>query len=358
MDSTDLLTVPVDPAPASPFLSPLTRALPLVCAAVGVAAVWFGVQLAPVDSRLSELVLQRGWIPPLVLGLFFWGLGHALRRWLIQLGEHRALVYCRDLISTDLQRGRIDAMQGALHPLKSSLAAPVLGAVLSYFRGARPARDEVLRVAGQAMDRAYDSVESDYKPLSACMWLLPLTGFLGTVVGMAAAIGAFDGLVGSMDASMGQGLAALTPAVSGLSTAFDTTLLALILVLPLKLVEVTLEGRDRRLLDRIDATVGAGWIRSLDLGGLAQQTPEEAALDRVNQSLERMESNLMQIDRALARVSARLASMPDVGQGVDLVLHAAHTTHQVLPELVKEVKALRAQGDQPLVIMRGNGDKS
>lgn len=356
MDRTDVLSVPIDPPPPSPLLSPWTRVLPLLVALGGTSAVWFGVQIAP-DSRIAELILLRGWIPPVVLAIFFWGLGHALRRWLIQLGEQRALRYCRALVSDGLHRDRIDAMMGALHPLRASLSAPVLGAVLSYFRGSRPARDEVLRVADQAMDRAHDSIEADYKPLQAVMWLLPLTGFLGTVVGMAAAIGAFDGLVTSMDSSIGQGLAALTPAVSGLSTAFDTTLLALILVLPLKLVEVTLEGRDQRLLRRIDDALGNGWIRALDLGGLAQQTPEEAALSRVNESLERMESNLMQVDRALARVAARIASLPDAGQAVDLVLHAAHTTQKALPELVKEVKALRAQGDQPLVIVRG-GDTS
>lgn len=352
--NSDPLRVPLGPTPVSPLLASWTRALPMGLALVGTAAAWLLVDLlAPTDGRLTEILLRRGWIPPLTLALFFWGLGHALRRLLVQRGEVEALEWCRHLLDEhdlrhDLRPHRIPTFLGALHPLKQSLAGPVMESVLSYFQGQRPARDEVVKVAGQAVDRAFDRVESEYKALSACMWLLPLTGFLGTVVGMAAAIASFDGV---LDAA-GRDLGALAPAMSGLATAFDTTLLALALVLPLKLIEVGLEGRDRRLLDRIDASVGAGWVRHLDLAVLAQARPEEIAAERVAARLERIEASLRTVDAALERVAGQVAALPEAGAMVQEVIGAARACNVWLPALAGRLDDLREQADQPMVVTR------
>jgi len=338
------------PRTAARLLGPWTRLLPMLVALVGTAVTLFVASLLPSDGRIHELLLARGWTQPLTLTLFYWGLGHALRRLIVQAGETRALWRCELLISGGrLQRDHVAPVMDSLDGLGDSLAAPVLQEVLAFFRGNRPARDEVIKVANQAIDRASDRVEDDYRALHAVMWLLPLSGFLGTVVGMAGAILAFDGLL----SAAGNNLAALTPAVQGLSVAFDTTLLALVLVVPLKLLEVVLGGRDRRILDHIDRALGTGLVRTLDLAGLAQQTPAEAALDRYSRTVERIEGSLKEIDLALVSVIGQLKTMPNVAGSLAEITDSARAARQAMPQIVMQLDELRAQGDRPIVISRG-----
>jgi len=70
------------------------------------------------------------------------------------------------------------------------------------------------------------------------VWVLPLIGFIGTVIGITEAIGGLDGLMASQNdpsASMGTVLA-------GLRFAFDTTLLGLIAVIPVMAGLMALRG--------------------------------------------------------------------------------------------------------------------
>lgn len=327
-----------------------TRLVPLLCAVAGTGGLFFAVDALAPGTRLHTLLWSRGFSQPLTVGLFFWGVGHIARRLLIQTGERRALSACRQLVwDGPVERGELAGRLEVLARLRDTLAGEVLYAVFSYFRSLRPTRDELLDAARQAVDRAHDRVADDYRPLTAAMWLLPLSGFLGTVVGMAGAIASFDGVI----TGVGDDLAALIPAVSGLAVAFDTTLLALALVVPLKLLEVGLEGRDTRLLERIERDLGAGYVQRLDLAGLAQQTPAEAALDRQAETVERIERSLHAIDGALGAVARRLEALPPVDGAVAELVGAARETRAALPRLSAELAALRRQGEQPLVITRG-----
>lgn len=355
-----------------------TRALPVLVAVLGTLGTFFAVQAWPgewpsADGRLYTLLWERGFTQPLTLGLFFWGLGHVLRRMVVQAGERRALVACRQMRwEGPVRREELPGRLEALARLRDSLAGDVLYAVFSYFRTLRPTRDEVLDAAQGAVDRAHDRIEDAYKPLGAVMWLLPLSGFLGTVVGMAGAIASFDAVL----AGVGDDLSALMPAVAGLAVAFDTTLLALALVVPLKLFETALEGRDRRLLDRIERDLGAGYVQTLDLAGLAQQTPEAQALQRYAEAMERIERSLLTIDRALGHVADQLgrlpgvtgaldemvgaaqetrAALPRVTEALDEMVGVARDTRAALPHIRHEVAALRAQADRPLILQRAGG---
>lgn len=329
-----------------------TRFIPLLLAAAGTVGLFFAVDALAPDSRLHTLLWDRGFSQPLTVGLFFWGVGHIVRRLVVHSGERRALGACRGLLWTGpVERDGLAGRLEVLGRLRDTLAGEVLYAVLSYFRSHRPTRDELLEAARQAVDRAHDRVEDDYRPLTAAMWLLPLSGFLGTVVGMAGAIASFDGVI----TGVGDDLAALIPAVSGLAVAFDTTLLALALVVPLKLLEVGLEGRDKRLLERIERDLGAGYVQRLDLAGLAQQTPAEAALDRQAETVARIERSMRAIDGALAQVARRLEALPPIDGAVAELVQAARETREALPRVTAELGALRRQGQQPMILRREPG---
>ncbi len=329
---------------AHPLTSPVTlrgwtRGLPVFSAIVGTGlTLATAYLLVPPDHRAAELLLGRGLTQPLTLALFFWGFGHIVRRWLVQQGERRALDACGRMLHRPPTREDVPRYIEALRPLGDSLSGPVLSGVLSYFRSQRPTRDEVLEVAGKAVDRAYDRVESDYRALGAVLWLIPLSGFLGTVIGMAEAIGTFDMVI----TQMGDEMSALIPAVAGLAKAFDTTLLALALVVPLKLLEVGVQGRDRRLLDDIDDRLGSGLVHNLDLAMVAQHSPAQDALDRTAETAARIEKSLRRIDEALGSLADRIDDQP--------LLKAA----QALPRIEADLKALRDVSERPLVLKRSD----
>lgn len=75
-------------------------------------------------------------------------------------------------------------------------------------------------------------------PLQFSIWVMPMLGFIGTVVGIIQAIG---GLEAALDRSGGE--AGLATVLGGLSFAFDTTLLGLVLVIPLMIVQLLLRHR-------------------------------------------------------------------------------------------------------------------
>jgi 1-acyl-sn-glycerol-3-phosphate acyltransferase/biopolymer transport protein ExbB/TolQ len=325
------------------------RTLPLLTALV-VTLATFGIAWPFRDTAVGRHLLDRGFTQPLTVGLFGWGLGHVLARLFSQIREKRALIACQRMVTHGpLERRAVDHLAARLAPFATTLAGSVATAIVSYFTTQRPTRDEVVAIAHKAIDRCHDVVEAAYRPLGACMWLLPLSGFVGTVVGMAEAISGFDGLT----EGAAPGLAALAGPIAGLGKAFDTTLLALVLVIPLKLFEVGLEGRDERLVDSIDRTLGAGYVLSLKLAGLAQQNPIEAVLDRYAERVERLERSLATIDRTLGDVATTLERMPGVTQALARTAHAAAAVEAALPEILDELRALRDQGDQPLTLVRG-----
>jgi len=80
--------------------------------------------------------------------------------------------------------------------------------------------------------------EQRLAPIQFGIWVLPMLGFIGTVVGIIRAIG---GLEAALDRSGGE--AGLATVLGGLSFAFDTTLLGLLLVIPLMIVMLALRHR-------------------------------------------------------------------------------------------------------------------
>ncbi len=369
--SWDTVSTPVATVSTSPFLSSWTSYLPIFIAIFGTALLIGGLKYLGGPSYLRELLLERSWTQYATVAIFFWGFGHILRRFLKQTGEKDAVKSCQRLLkSNSLEAKRVPMLMGALFPIKKSLAGQSLTSILSYFRASRPSRDEVMAVATQELEWAQDCIDADYRALNAALWLLPLAGFIGTVVGMSGAIAGFQDVIGTGAGSISD----LGPALGGLTTAFDTTFLALVLVIPLKLLEVGLQARDRNLIDTIDQVVGTGLVRTLDLGVVAQQSPEEAALQRFAEGVSQVGENLEVIDRVLARISKEVQQFPSFGETFMLlreqIAHIADATREtsqsaaqavkqqnVLASIDRNVEGLRRQSEQPLTLIRGNTNR-
>ena len=92
-------------------------------------------------------------------------------------------------------------------------------------------RDTLLVSAAAEYEKASDT---SFLPVTTLIWSIPVLGFIGTVLGLAKAVGKFGQLAAS---DSGASFNSVLPQVTGgLATAFETTLIALVLALILQVL--------------------------------------------------------------------------------------------------------------------------
>jgi len=91
-------------------------------------------------------------------------------------------------------------------------------------------------------------VAASYGMIQGLVWSIPVLGFIGTVLGLGRAIGAF-GTTLQQEGNFEGIKESLTSVTAGLATAFDTTLLALVLALVLQLLVSSLQSKEAEWLD-------------------------------------------------------------------------------------------------------------
>ncbi|MDO5553272.1 MAG: MotA/TolQ/ExbB proton channel family protein [Planctomycetia bacterium] len=105
--------------------------------------------------------------------------------------------------------------------------------------------DDILR---SRAEQAENSMETTYTMLNGFLWAIPILGFIGTVLGLSAAIGNF-GSVLTADADTSQLIPTLKQVTGGLATAFETTLIALVIALFLQLWATSVKKSEEEFLD-------------------------------------------------------------------------------------------------------------
>ena len=102
-------------------------------------------------------------------------------------------------------------------------------------------------LAGQAnSDEEY--MANSYTILKGFIWAIPVLGFIGTVIGLSSAVGGF-GKVVAQGANMEELKTALGGVTGGLSIAFETTLIALVLALIVQLFAKFVQNEEELFLD-------------------------------------------------------------------------------------------------------------
>lgn len=153
--------------------------------------------------------------------------------------------------------------------------ARVLDAYLSTgTRAAAAARaEEDAFFAQTAMDQSYSLPRT-------LVWAIPLMGFIGTVVGISAAVAGFSGFLSQAE-EIEQIKSGIGTVTTGLAVAFDTTLLALALSVLVMLVLVLMERVEGGLLLALEADVSDAVVRRLPEGGSAAQALDRDAVSAV-----------------------------------------------------------------------------
>jgi len=90
--------------------------------------------------------------------------------------------------------------------------------------------------------------DSGYTIIRGLVWAIPVLGFIGTVIGLSAAIGSFGDVIASAG-DVGEIKDKLGDVTGGLSIAFVTTLQALVSALSVQLLLTMIQRQEEQLLD-------------------------------------------------------------------------------------------------------------
>ncbi|HUG91484.1 MAG TPA: MotA/TolQ/ExbB proton channel family protein [Planctomycetaceae bacterium] len=105
--------------------------------------------------------------------------------------------------------------------------------------------DDILRSQAEHDD---SSTETSYAVVRGFVWAIPVLGFIGTVLGLSEAIGAFGSVLQSSE-EFGEIKSALQGVTGGLATAFETTLEALVAALFIQLYLTFIKKSEEEFLD-------------------------------------------------------------------------------------------------------------
>ena len=380
---------------SSPSYNPSSGLWVISCVSLGLLSIMGGTFfLLDPEHLFFRFLFGSPLSQGLTLSLFCGGMGVALSKWRRQ--RHEWKVYCtlKDAVSTQLSSAQsseptlssssipslsffdhLPHLTQTTRSFQDGLAGSFFGHILAHFVGGIPSRDELNRALEQQRDRCYEKLEGDYKALTSILWLIPLCGFLGTVLGMSSSIASLDQVVSQKGAS----LDTLIPAVQGLATAFDTTLLALFLVIPLKLIEVYLDRNDQYLIERIDLHFGHGLMQDLNLQNLAQHQ-ETHHLHQLNELTYQTNQQMSQLTQRLQSLNSQFQDFPIKGELIHqlLTVQEAQTTllesilnhnqnahlqtqrsQEKLQDLIHQTSThWDALYNQPVMLVRGNENQS
>lgn len=225
-------------------------------AALGLTVAFYALLSLLPQSRLVETFTLRGPIQYVTVLFTFWCLAMLLVK-TSKIAVQRQTLAFTDLVPPDpdfvLSPGTVASVLARIRqhcddPTRFFLFNRI-GLALSNLRniGRVADVDEVLRSQAQSDENV---MESSYSLLRGLIWAIPVLGFIGTVQGLSQAMGQFGGVLENT-ADFAQLRPALQRVTAGLSTAFDTTFVALVAALFLQLLMTMIRKSEEDLLDRV-----------------------------------------------------------------------------------------------------------
>jgi biopolymer transport protein ExbB/TolQ/DNA-directed RNA polymerase subunit RPC12/RpoP len=220
---------------------------------------------------------QGGWVPIAECLLFFWSVSMLVDKYLKIRRQKRGLLFdvLPAQIGEKIRQENLDRFVTHIRGLPQDAVGSFLVTRclrgLEHFRVRRSAADTATMLASKSeLDQA--GVDASYTTFHVFIWAIPILGFLGTVIGMSAAVGGFTGTLESASDinALKEGLKSIT---SGLGTAFDTTLVALMMAMILTFPVSSLQKGEGDLLGQVDEYTSEYLLRRLEDG---RGGPEQA----------------------------------------------------------------------------------
>lgn len=240
----------------------------LAIGAVATAA-WMGIMFAlPQGSYLRSLFTERGWVNYMESFFFFWAIGIVYLK--INKLRHQKTALYLDVLPVELGSEVnsenvahfIDNLYALPARLRDSMMVNRIRKGLELFE-VRQNNGEVANMMSAQSDIDGARIGGSYSLLKVFLWAIPILGFIGTVLGLSQAIGGIDLSVMDVEKIM----SSMGGVTSGLGTAFDTTLLGLVLAMILNFPINALAKAEDDNLNNIDAFCNEILMPRLNDGG-------------------------------------------------------------------------------------------
>lgn len=269
----------------------------LIAAGIGVGAtfLWFLIMwLLPVresvdvahsaGSYFRELFTQRGWPQYVTTLLMFWCLGLLILKWLNLQKQRRAMLI--QALPTDISEEINPSNLKDFHdhvinfpaPLRNTYIVNRIRKALEFFYVRQNNPDVAQMITAQSeIDAA--KVSSSYATVKVFLWAIPIMGFIGTVLGIGAAIGGFGAVFGAGEGGdMSEIKEPLLNVLGSMGVAFDTTLLALVFSILLSFPASALQNQEDDLVTDVDEYCIDHLLKRLNDGGAANNFGSDAGL--------------------------------------------------------------------------------
>ncbi len=232
--------------------------------AVGIMVLMIPLKMA--DLYLGKLFLERGWVPFALVFLFGWSTVILFLKWkkIKRQKDSMLLDLLPNELSEDITLGSVGGFVEHVHDLpvgaaESFLVNRVLRG-LEHFR-VRNSNPEVAAVLTSQSDIDANAVQSSYTILNVFIWAIPILGFIGTVIGISAAVSGID-----MTGDVAEIKDSLDVVTSGLATAFDTTLIALVMSMFVMFPTSSLQKAEEDMLNSVDEYCNENLLKRLNDG--------------------------------------------------------------------------------------------
>jgi len=232
-----------------------TFALAAIFTSLAFFLLWGFAELA-IGVSLVDKFLQRGAIPAVITFFFFWAIA-------ILLVKRMKLAYQRSLLTVAVippERGFAltpETAPACLKKIQNLVDAPEffllihrVEVALSNLSNVGNISD-VSAILSSQSEKDERMVASSFNLVAGFIWAIPVFGFIGTVIGLADAIQGFGATL-QLSTDLEAIKSSMTLVVQGLSTAFDTTLLALIAAVVLQIILNFQKRKEIRFLDECD----------------------------------------------------------------------------------------------------------
>lgn len=229
----------------------------------------FGLRHVEAAKFFCDMFTERGVIPYFTMVFFFWALAILYIKSL-KLNLQRTALRLKPvpvdpdfILNRETARDVLLKLRGDVDDTRHFILPNRVDRALSNMQNLGLVSDVSSILATQA-EFDEDQLASSYSLVNGFLWAIPVFGFIGTVLGLSQAIGAF-GITLKSAAELSALKSSLQEVTSGLSTAFETTLVALVCALIIQLLLSYIQGREAQFLDDCNDYCHANIVSKLKL---------------------------------------------------------------------------------------------
>jgi signal transduction histidine kinase len=300
---------------------------PLYAFAIGLGAsvLWLAcMYIPPVRSSFGSLFVDRGWVNFAETWFFFWGMAILGLKYFKINHQERALLLnlfpsnIAEVVNANTVGSFIDNIYDMPATMRDSIIVNRIRKALELFE-VRNSKSESEGMLNSLSAVDANRATGSYSLVKVFLWAIPILGFIGTVQGLATAVGSLN-----IDASDPEALkAAIGNLTGGLGIAFDTTLLGLILSMIISFPLAMMQKQDEEVLTMIDV-----FCSEKLLPKLSEESDKPAeATDNILAQAE----NLPEMVNSLAH--AHSTFLENLNQATLAVRHLLHDNQKAANEI-------------------------